>query len=395
MSKRIIVVQQFYYPDLSAVAQLLHDLLDVTASHHGRRFTVLASSTVRVVEDSDDRPVSAENETIRFPAPFGAKLGTVGRLADSLVFHVCVFVYLLFVRRDSCVVSMTTPPLIGLTVALASHFRPARFIHYIEDLFPEILLDTGIVRRPYIAKKLSLFNRITLRAADGIVVVGEKMRRKLYLNYGVNPEVVDVVENWAAPIEHSEPDLSGPPVFMYSGNLGYAHGFRYLKQFVDAFRGSRSGFVFVGAGRRYAAVKRELRSGEGVEVRFMPYVSRSEHSHVLATASFFLLAQSPRTVGDLLPSKYYSYLAAGRPIVYFGTRQSEIGQTIDTRNLGVIIETEDDLAASLSEVRGLIADSEKYKRVCERVRTVHREHGGVRVAAERFASVLSSAGCGD
>ena len=51
-------------------------------------------------------------------------------------------------------------------------------------------------------KKLSIFNRITLQRADRTVVIGEYMARKLYLNYGITRNEVEVIPNWAKSVRY-------------------------------------------------------------------------------------------------------------------------------------------------------------------------------------------------
>ena len=315
-------------------------------------------------------------------------LGRRGEVLDMAVYHVAVFVRLLFCGRRTLVVSMTTPPLIGFTVALVSFVRRLSSIHYVQDLYPELLTDSDVVRRHYITKELGIFNRITFRTSKLVLVIGEAMRRKLWLNYAVDDRKTRVIENWSTPVTYSEPRATKPVRFTYSGNLGFAHDVSLLPDFASACVGLNPTFAFVGSGRKYRTVRPALSAIAGVSLEMSDYVARSEHSKVLADATFLVLAQSPATVGDILPSKLYSYLAAGRPMVYFGTSNSEVGQTLLKHSVGVVVEIEEDIEPAVRWLTVLVNDHPSYISVCQRVRGLSVTNGGVHRAARQYSDAL-------
>ena len=64
-----------------------------------------------------------------------------------------------------------------------------------------------------------------------------------------------------------------------------------------------------------------------------PY-SRSEQSDILAKCHISLVTLNETMYGLGTPSKTYNVLAAGRPVLYFGPDNSEIGLLVKEHHIG-------------------------------------------------------------
>lgn len=386
---RVLFIQQYFYPDISAVSQLLGDLVTWLSKVSGLELSVLCSRVHRTVS-----PSLGEFEAARIYRTSWSIFGdttAAGQIVHMATFHVGVFFHLLFSRRYDTVVCMTTPPFIGFTASLALRLRPSkRLVYYVQDLYPEILFDTGIIRKSYLVRKTALFNRVTLHRADAVVVLGDYMTRKLRYNYELSEGRATVIENWTNLVEYHEPPARGPFVILYSGNLGFAHDFRLLPLLIHRLLEVNVSYRFVGGGRKFGDIRRVFTSNHERRVVFDSYVDRAEHDSVLADASMFLVAQSAATVGDLLPSKIYSYLAAGRPILFLGPSRSEIGEVILREQIGVVMELEEDVAPGAARIKAYLDDRTEYLETCLRARHYYESHLGLGRSAERLRGVLAS-----
>lgn len=385
---RVLFVQQYFYPDISAVSQLLGDLVTKLHTQENLELSVLCSRAHRAVSAPSAEFTAARISRISWSI-FGDDT-TAGQIIHMATFHIGAFFRLLLSRHFDTVVCMTTPPFIGFTAALALTIRPSKdFIYYVQDLYPEILFDTGIIRKSYLVRKTALFNRVALRRARAVVVLGKYMARKLRYNYGIAEGRASVIENWTNLVVHHAPRNDGPFVLMYSGNLGFAHDFSLLPSMIQGLRSVNVRYRFVGAGRRFDDIRAVFQNCEETRVDFQGYVDRAEHDGVLASASMFVVAQSAATVGDLLPSKIYSYLAAGRPILFLGPTRCEIGETILRNGVGVVIELEEDVEAGVNLIRNYIENRPVYLETCLRARRYYESQLGLERSAQSFSAILS------
>ena len=377
---KILIVQQYFYPDISAVSQLLGDLLFKVSKDHKYEIYVLSGNVVRNFE--------IENKSSQWPE----KLGNVNilrlkttlfvdrlkthRIFEFLLFFIKSFLYVKLKQNQyDLVISMTTPPLIGFSTSLALG-KKIPFIYYIEDLYPELFFDMGYIKKYWIIRKLRHFNHYIFKRADKIITLGSYMSKKLIYNYDIDKRKIIEIPNWTSEIIYQKPIKKDYLHILYSGNLGLAHDFSQIAALIDVLTDSEMNikFSFYGAGRQYEAVK-DLFDKSSISCQFNEYTDRQTHNDVLANADLFLISQKKETVGDIFPSKFYSYIAAGRPMLLLGTSKSEIGKFIINHNAGCILEIEEDIPNIMDFMRNIYTNRDYHLEICDHLHEMDKEMG--------------------
>jgi glycosyltransferase involved in cell wall biosynthesis len=396
LKKRIAVIQFYFYPDISAVSQMLQDLLIEVGADPGLEITVFAGRSAY----QEDRGVEGRSRKLPgiairrlFTLNFG-KTRFLTRILDYSFYYAGIFVYLLFGPRWDAVVCLTSPPLIGFVASLALLFRRSRLVQYIQDLYPEILFDLRMIRSPWLTRRLRFLNQVAFTRADRIVTIGRYMSRKVIRYCRSYGKKLVEVSNWAKGIgfEETRPESDEAAfVILYSGNIGMSHDFNSFGRLVSSLKrvnGIR--YQFTGGGGQKEYLQRLFADlGEG-RVRFTDYLKREDIGGNLAGGDLLLLAQKRETVGDILPSKLYSYLAAGRPILFLGPLDSEIGTLILQNDVGVVCESERDLAIARRYILFLMRHPEVKRSIGRRARRVYEERFTLDRSARRFRRVLES-----
>jgi glycosyltransferase involved in cell wall biosynthesis len=201
------------------------------------------------------------------------------------------------------------------------------------------------------------------RNADGIIVLGEEMKARL-LARDIPEHKIHVIENWADSAEISpQPFPEGPLTIHYSGNFGLAHDFETIAAAIRHFADNPNfRFIFAGGGSRRQQMQTLCESQGIVNVHFRPYSSRTELSDSLAEGHLGLVTQLPQTAGSIVPSKTYGIMAAGRPILYIGPKDTtparliakhDCGWQIDPGHASALIA----LLDRLSSERALLSES--------------------------------------
>lgn len=371
---------------------MLGDLATHLADSGRYKCTVLAGSTVRTTHRWNRLPIRLESVRIRRVRTLSSGKRTfLHRIFEYSTFYLGVASYLFFRRDFDVVVCFTTPPLIGFAAAAGLALSRIPFIYYVQDLYPELLYDMGFIRDPWLIRKLSVLNRIIVRRATRVVTIGRWMARKIERNYGFRRGSVPILHNWAMGIEPSSPPTDGPFVILYTGNIGLAHDFSLLPRLLEELAKldpSDLRFCFVGDGKRFRAVQKLFPRSLRDRCEFSGYVEREELNSLLSQANLFLVAQSERTVGDIVPSKFYGYLAAGRPIVFLGSSKSEIGDIIVRNRIGVVVECPEDGAVGAQHIARMAKRDGAYLKVCERAASIYREELGFERSASGFEALL-------
>jgi glycosyltransferase involved in cell wall biosynthesis len=219
------------------------------------------------------------------------------------------------------------PPLtVGIAGALIRLFRRVPLVLDIQDVWPDSLQSTGMIRSRGVLKKIGWLCDLVYRMADQIVVLSPGFKR-LLIDRGVHASKLKVIFNWADENARVHDEMFTRPdnfpkresfVVLFAGNMGSAQA---LESAVEAAaKLERSGesvdFVFLGTGVRIAALKSLAASLRLSNVHFLPPVPMSQVGAYLAAADTLLVHLRRDPLFEItIPSKTQAYLAAGRPIV--------------------------------------------------------------------------------
>jgi len=364
---KLIFVNRYFYPDHSATSQLLSDLVFFLAAR-GFRVEVVTSAQ-RYDDPAASLPDGERCRGVLIHRVRGLRFGREslpGRLLDCLSFFWSAFLRLRqVVARGDCVVVKTDPPLISIPAALVARWRGAILINWLQDVFPEIATELGIMAAGGAMGRLTRAMRDwSLRRARINVVVGTRMA-SLCARRGIAREAIAYIPNWAdeLTIRPMAPDLN--PLRMrwglrdafvvgYSGNLGRAHEFETLLGAAELLRAQPDLiFLFIGAGALMAALRQAVAVRGLRNFRFKPCQPRAGLSESLSVPDVHLVVLRPGFEGLMVPSKFYGVAAAGRAILYVGDREGEIPRLIAHAGAGWTIAPGESaaLAAHILDLR--------------------------------------------
>ena len=348
--RRLLFVNQYYWPDHASTAQHLTDLAESLAARGFECHVLCAQS--RYGSGEPARPAYEVHEGVhihRVPATSLGRRSTLTRMADYLSFYARAVLEAAWMPRFDAVVTLTTPPLIGLIGTLLRRLKGTPHVCWSMDLHPDasLALRRMSPRNPLV-RGLAWLSNLVYRQADRVVVLGPYMEDRVRVK-GVRQDRLVTIPVWSRrdrvyPVEREANSLrrslglDGKFVAMYSGNLGLAHSF---DEFLEAARRLRDRddlvFLFVGAGPRAVEV-RSARDREGLtNIRLLDYVPRDELHRSLSVADVHLISMRPEMTGIVVPGKLYGIMAAGRPALFVGPAHCESADTIRRAGCGFTI----------------------------------------------------------
>jgi colanic acid biosynthesis glycosyl transferase WcaI len=233
----------------------------------------------------------------------------------------------------------------------------------IQDVYPDIAIELGYISNPRVVKAVTRLERWCYDHADAVTVLSDDLRENLARKTR-SPEKVRVIPNfvdtdWIVPAGaenayRREFGLTGKVVVMYAGNVGLSQPLETVLEAAAALSyDEQLAFVINGQGAKRAELERRAR-GLG-NVHFVDMQPAERLPEVLAAADVHLVPLKRGLASSSVPSKTYSILAAGRPLIAGVDPGSEVERVVERAGAGLAVPPED--AEALTKAIKALADA--------------------------------------
>jgi colanic acid biosynthesis glycosyl transferase WcaI len=287
-----------------------------------------------------------------------------------------------------------------LPFAVLAVMRRIPAIYSVHDVYPDVGVTLGVFRNKHIIDIVASLEKYCLRHAVFVRILSESFRSGLR-NLGVPDQKMILVYDWVdTQLIHPLPKVNAFSlsnysnnhfIVLYAGNLGLSQGLEHILAAAEMLANQQDiQFVFVGDGAGRQVLQTQASHQKLNNVQFVPFQPREELPMVLASADISLVVLR-RGIGlASLPSKTFSIMASGRPILASVDEESETYKLINLANAGLCIQPED--PSTLAET---IVALKRDKALCERLgsngRAWTEQHHSPQFAAEQFENLLLKA----
>jgi len=393
----ILLLNEYYPPDTSATAKMAAQVAEALAQRH--RVTVVAG---RPSYDPDARyPYALLRRSTRNKVTVECVGSTayprhqMTRRVTNYLSYLALAVPRALALHPDVILAMTDPPVAGIAGAFIARLAGRPFVYNIRDLYPDMAVGGDIVRASKWVARWESLHRRALKQAARVIVLGDDMRDRI-LAKGVATERVVVVRDGATPAPAEMPGRSDPVVqeirhgfpfvVLHAGNLGFYGAWDTLLATAKILSNENTGFVFIGDGANRAALESSAR--DLPNVKFAPFRPAEQVAHVMMAGDLHIITVKRGLEGVVVPSKLYSTLAAGRPILVVAPPESDAARIVVESGCGVAADP-DDPAAVAAAIRELRAQPLRLAEMGRRARETAAKYARVN-ELERFVAIIES-----
>ena len=400
---KLVVLTPHFAPDVAPTGLVMTRIVEELAAlgHRLEVITALPWYRDHSVEPSwrgklvryEDVPWGRIVRLHPFPAPDKRALGR-----RALAFGAFTALAIRKGRRGGRVdgVLAVSPPLtLALAGARVAEARGRPFVFNVQDVFPDVTIELGYLRNPVAIAAAKRLESFCYRRADAITVLSEDLRTNLAEK--TDPHKIHVVPNFVdsetitpQPTENGyrrEHGLSGKRVIMYAGNVGLSQSLELLIDAAAALA-HETDLVFVinGAGAARDGLRERARGmGNVVFVDMQPTERLPE---VLAAADIHVVVLKKGLAHSSVPSKTYSILAAGRPIVASVDEGSEVARILERAGAGLAVPPEDPEAFTKA-IRTLLDDRDEAEAMGRAGRAFVEDWASPAAIARRYEELFA------
>ncbi len=403
---RILIVTPYYLPDGGPSAALFALLAEALA-RRGQMVSVLCAAphypSGRVaaayrgwrVRRSEEHGV----EVIRLPM-FSAARGKMAlRMAQFAWYQVSAAAAGLGLDYD--VMLAVNPALnTGLPFWALSTLRGKPAVFSVHDVYPDVGVKLGVFRSAWVVDMVAAMERYCVEQARYVRILSESFRAPLR-RLGATEEKLRLIYDWVdttliTPLPRvnafaQEHGLERAFVVQYAGNIGLSQGLEHVLEAARRLKDDKDIlFLFVGDGAGKERLVEEARADGLENVLFLPYQPRERLSEMLASANLCLIPLQRGVGANSLPSKSFSILSSGRPILAAVEAESDLARLVGAAQAGEVAPPEDGEALAAAILR-MKLDPEKLAAYGESGRRYVLAHHSPEAAALAFEQLFEAA----
>ena len=391
-------VTRYFYPDESSGNSLLLSLTKELIKLGSNDINILTSNRV-----SDSRVKLKKFEIkdgikiIRLRALTSKKSNIFFRAIEYGLFLISVFFFVLIkLKKEDTLISMSDPPMLSTTTGFACYLKGINQIQWIQDVYPEITRIIGI-KIPFYKSLIKLRNW-SMKKAYLNIVISEEMK-KYFIGQNIDSNKLLIIPNWTSeqkiyPItkkdNESYQNFGDGKKFIigYSGNFGILHDFTVLLEAAKKIKNEDGiEFIFIGSGYRQKEIEDFKASNLLENIRIYPFQPESNLNNILNIPDIHVITLKKGVSPFAYPSKIYGAMAAGKPILFIGEKDSEIYKFVEENNIGFSIPN-DDLDQLIRVILKIYKDKNLRSLMSKNARDIFLKNYSLSVALRKWSEIF-------
>lgn len=399
---KLVYLVQYFSPEKASGLQLVEDLLE-GFSAHGWKTDVFTPTPTRGVTDEQRKEYARKRVEVKYDGRltihrmhlYREGKGFVGRAIRYLLFSIECFWKAATVPADF-IFTGSGPPTQGVVVGLAKKVSGKKVIYNLQDIFPDSLVTSGICgENSFLMKIGHAMENFTYRNADHIITITDDMKTNI-MKKGVPEDKISVVRNWidTDKVKHISrednllfDELKLPRdgfYVVYAGNLGKVQGVDVILKTASLMKNYRDiKFVIFGNGSEEDNLKKIVNDKHLDNVLMLPLQPIERVSEVYSMADVSIISCTPGTGGSGMPSKTWTIMAAGVPIIASFDMPSEMERTIEEAECGFCTRAGDENELTEKIIR-VFGDSRLKKCLGQNARRYAEKNVSKAEAVEKY-----------
>lgn len=325
------------------------------------------------------------------------KKGFGRRLLYHLSFNWNVTLAALRIKKPDVIIGNGPVLWSGLPLLVKAIIPNRPFIYTVFDIYPDVLEKLGVIKSAWFAKLIRTIEKFYYRKSSSIVVLSKGFKDNL-VSCGIDDKKIHIIpacvdiDLFAPKMDNNHLKegwgLQNKFVVLYAGNVGYSQG---LESMLDAAsllsENKRIEFVIVGDGVNLATLKQKAQDDHLSNVQFHEFLPYQEVPDLYAAADTCLVSMKPELVVESVPSKTYSIMASGKPVIATVQGASEVGYLLHEANCGICVPPQDPEALK-EAILSLYLDNKQRLVMAENSRKFAVQHFSRTVAASRYSDLI-------
>lgn len=326
----------------------------------------------------------------------------IGRLMNYFSFTFSVAINFMELKKYKSIIVYSNPPILPYIAAMAHKFFGTKVIFVSYDIYPEIAHVTNMISKDSLMSKVMRgLNKSIFKRVNHVVALSNEMKEYLLnVRTTLSSSQITVIPNWYEDKGVTELTESlnnnlfhgikneDNLVVSYFGNMGIAQDLDTLLDTIRLFKNDDGvQFVFAGHGNKMKYLKMTVKSENLSNVHIFDFLHDQDFQDALNISDCFIVSLAEGLTGLAVPSKTYSYMMAGKPIIAIMGEESDIAKDLNSNNAGYSIQVGES-GKLLNAIQELRNDKEKRVLMGRNCRDIYIEKYTVEKCTRQYIKMM-------
>ena len=284
-----------------------------------------------------------------------------------MYWHIVSFLMALFMKNIDVILSPSPPLTIGRLNNWLGKLKGCNVVYNVQEIYPDILNkpETSLVHRYLRSMERKVYNQ-----SDAVTTIDQifydtivdrfEDRSKLH----IIPNFVDT-DLYKSGVSTAELDKSLFPEndnikLLYAGNIGWAQDWKPLVKLAEKTRNLPVEYFLIGMGKMRSWVEEQKQTLGLDKLHILDYQPRHLMPAILAYSDLQYIFMTPESEGMGFPSKVYTIMACGRPLLVCSGENTPIVNFLKPIGCAKLI-TDHDLDCKTDEMTQWLAGMTREK----------------------------------
>ena len=342
--KRILIYSLVFSPDGVSTAYLYNDL---ALGFRKRGYEVCVLTTTphfNLIEGAlNKQPLQKRflglfyqsdfNGIKVFHIPLKKHKSTLLRMLSFIYWHKTSFFVGLFLKRPDVILTPSPPLTSGLLAILLAKLKGAKTIYNVQEIYPDLLINLGHLKNTFLINFLKRLERFVYNSSNAVTTIDKQFYN--IIKPRVNQEnSLHIIPNFVdTDLYVTESSIKLPVEFLskqgftnmlYAGNIGLAQEWDLVLNLAKEIKNEPITIWIIGEGVKKEYLKSKIEKYDLSNIKLLPYQDRKYMPAINLFADFHFIAMDKSMENEGFPSKVYSIMASGRPMVVVSSKNTPI-----------------------------------------------------------------------
>lgn len=399
MKKDILFLCQFTYPEYVSSAVLTFDTAKYFVAH-GFTVGVLSGYPKEYSKGKDVPPrETVEGVDIRRIRYLQMARGKrLGRLINYFSFTISALFHTPLIRKYRSVIVYSNPPVLPLIAILSNIIFGTRIIFVAYDVYPEIAYASkSIIPGDRIDRVMQWINHKLYKRVFRVVALTDEMKSFIAKNRPeISPDKIVTIANWAhESVREASPEAynrfgytEDQFIVSYFGNMGICQDMETLMDAAERLKDfSKIRFLIVGHGSKREYIEQRIKNKGLNNVQLLGFLTGDDFEQAVAVSSCCVVSLEKGLIGTCAPSKYYSYLKGGKPVLAVVEKGSYLQEEIEYERIGYAVShgESEKLAGTILQIA---ADTQERSAMGKRANDLYQREYDKGIGLGKYANTI-------